>query len=307
MKPPALFRPFDARAAACYHLNGYRSTGLSTRSGMKSILPYYLAIFLLFALLAPPCPSVAGTGPPAGPAPGVAERLGERIPLDLTLIDETGGEVLLASLIDRPTVLTFAYFECTNVCTDIAADIARVLGAIELAPGVDFSIITVSFDEFDTPERAMRKKRDYIAASKRDIPEEGWRFLTGPAVTTERLASAVGYTFERDGRGFNHPAALVALSAEGRIIRYLYGDRYLPFDFKMAIAEAGADRPGPSIPRALLLCYTFDPEKGGYRLNFLRLTGGGILGAAGVLLFYAVRRGRGAGGGGGATGGGGRG
>ncbi|OGQ04252.1 MAG: hypothetical protein A2W38_01605 [Deltaproteobacteria bacterium RBG_19FT_COMBO_58_16] len=60
----------------------------------------------------------------------------------------------------------------------------------------------------------------------------------------------------------------------------------------MAIAEAQAGRPGASIPRALLLCYTFDPEKGAYTLNFLRVTGAGILGAAGAFFLFVVRRGR---------------
>ena len=259
---------------------------------MKRIPPYYLVVILALAISGMPGYSIADISPRSGSAPGVVERLGERIPLDVTLIDEAGGEVTLATLIDKPTVLTFAYFECTNVCIDIAADIARVLGGLKLEPGVDFSMITVSFDDSDTPERSRRKKRDYTAASMRDMPEGGWRFLTGTAHSTARLASAVGYSFERDKEGFNHPAALVVLSADGRIIRYLYGDRYLPFDFKMAIAEAQAGRPGASIPRALLLCYTFDPEKGAYTLNFLRVTGVGILGAAGAFFFFVVRRGR---------------
>ncbi len=258
---------------------------------MKLVPPYYLAIILALTVFGMSRSSVAEMSPRSGAVrPGVVERLGQQIPMDVTLIDSAGGEVTLASLIDKPAILSFAYFQCTNVCTDIAADIARVLGALKLTPGVDFSIITVSFDENDTPEQARRKKHDYMAASKRDIPEGGWRFLTGTAASTGRLASAVGYSFERDGQGFNHPAALVVLSPDGRIIRYLYGDRYLPFDFKMAIAEAQAGRPGASIPRALLLCYTFDPDKGGYTLNFLRVTGIGILGAAGVFFFFVVRR-----------------
>jgi len=257
---------------------------------MKRIPPCYLAVFLLLAVLACVRPSAAAVSPSAGAVPGVAERLGEKIPLDAVLVDETGAKVSLSSLVDRPTILAFAYFECTNVCVDIAGDIARVLGAVKLEPGKDFSIITVSFDEHDTPERAMRKKRDYMAASGRSMPEGSWRFLTGPGEVTRALAASVGYTFERDKQGFNHPAALVVLSAEGRIIRYLYGDRYLPFDFKMAVAEAGAGRPGASIPRALLLCYTYDPAKGGYSLNFLRLTGAGILAGAGVFLLLVVKR-----------------
>ena len=192
---------------------------------MKRIPPYYFAIILALAISGMPGDSIAEISPRSGAAPGVAERLGERIPPDVTLIDEAGGEVALATLIDKPTILAFAYFECTNVCTDIAADIARVVGAIKLTPGVDFSIIMVSLDETDTLERALRKNRHYRAATGRDMPEGGWRFLTGPAASTGRLTSAVGYSFERDGQGFNHPAALVVLSPDGRIIRYPDGDR----------------------------------------------------------------------------------
>ncbi|MDP2690090.1 MAG: SCO family protein [Deltaproteobacteria bacterium] len=262
---------------------------------MRHILPPCLAVFFFLTAFSHPLAASIDRGP-AGVPPagfvGVIEKLGDTVPGDIQLYNENGEKVLLGSLMDRPTVLTLAYFSCTNVCADIAANTAGVISRTDMTPGVDFSLITLSFDESDTPARALRKKRDYIAATGREFPEDGWRFLTGDAGSISRVASAVGYSFQRDGAGFRHPAAVIVLSPTGRIIRYLYGDRYLPFDFKMAVAEASAERPGASIPRALLFCYTFDPEKGRYGFNFIKVAGLAILLGASVFFIALTVAGR---------------
>lgn len=249
---------------------------------MKNILLPYLAAFLFFSAF--PHASTASINKEllrassGGAAfPGVEEKLGQMVPGDVTLYDETGMEATLGSLIDRPTVLIPAYYRCTNICADVSAAIARIIGEIDMAPGVDYSIITLSFDETDTPRMALRKKTDYVNASGLEFPSEGWRFLTGHSANIRRVTSAVGYSFQRDGPAFRHPATLVVLSPTGKIIRYLYGDRLLPFDLKMALVEASAERPGASIPKALLFCYTYDPEKGGYAFSFIKLAGLAVL------------------------------
>lgn len=157
---------------------------------------------------------------------GIKERLGEYIPLGLSFHDEAGKVVSLDSLIDRPAILSLTYYSCSNLCDKISAAVAGLLGRLPSEPGKDYSVITVSFNDKDTPADAIRKKNDVIKTIGRPFPEEGWRFLTGSSASITRLTDSTGFKFLRDGDDFRHPAALIVISPKGKIIRYLYGATY---------------------------------------------------------------------------------
>jgi protein SCO1/2 len=72
---------------------------------------------------------------------------------------------------------------------------------------------------------------------------------------------------------FIHPAAIVVVSPKGMVTRYLYGLTFLPFDVKMAVAEASKGIARPTIQKLLLLCFTYDPEGKRYALEVTRLSG----------------------------------
>ncbi|MBI5642673.1 MAG: SCO family protein [Deltaproteobacteria bacterium] len=224
--------------------------------------------------------------------PGIEERLGESIPEGLTFLDEYGSRIELGSLVDKPTILSLTYFSCKKLCNNLSANLAGVAGMIRSSPGAEYSILTVSIDEKDTFQMARGKKRDYIKATGIAFPDNGWRFLVGDRETIGRLAASVGFGFRRLEDGFDHPAALVVLSAEGRIIRYLYGDRFLPMDIQMALAEASAGRTGPSIPKLLQLCYRYDPASRTYVLDILKVSGIGVLFTAALFFIYLNKSGR---------------
>ena len=44
------------------------------------------------------------------------EHLGTKIPLDITFRDESGAPVLLADLVNGPTIILPVYYSCSNVC-----------------------------------------------------------------------------------------------------------------------------------------------------------------------------------------------
>lgn len=230
---------------------------------------------------------------------GIEERLGEFVPLDTVFVDEQGRDVMLSDLVDRPTVLALAYYNCTNVCPDLLVGTADVIGRSEAVPGKDYRVITVSFDDRDTPVDAARKKDDYLSAASdggREVGEGDWRFLTGGERSIRSLTDSLGFRFRGKDGGFLHPASLIVISAEGRVTRYLFGTRFKPFDIDMALSEASDGRVGPSIPRVARICFTYDPEKKTYAFDFLKIGGGTILFAAGgFALFVAAgrkRRGR---------------
>ena len=60
------------------------------------------------------------------------------------------------------------------------------------------------------------------------------------------------------------------------------GITYLPFDLKMAVAEANAGRPGPTVTKLLKFCYSYDPAGRRYELNVTRVAGVATLLLAGL-------------------------
>lgn len=214
---------------------------------------------------------------------GIHEKLGERIPLDLTFRDEAGEPVVLGSLLGKPTVLSLVYFRCAGICSPLLNGVVDVLKKSDLEPGEDVQILTVSFDSRDTPEVAAAKKANYLKQLRPDFPEAGWRFLTGEASASKQLADAVGFDFKKVGEDYVHPGALFVLSPTGKIARYMHGLTFLPLDLKMALVEASEERTGPTINKLLKFCFSYDPEGRRYFLNVTRI--GGLMTVVLVLAF----------------------
>jgi protein SCO1/2 len=217
--------------------------------------------------------------PPADPSAqtgtsvGIDEKLGQTIPLDLVFNDESGRPVKLKQLVDRPTLLLLVYFRCPGVCSPFLNGAVEVLDKLDLKADVDYRTLVVSFNPAETPDLAAEKKRNYLKSFHPPIPETGMRFLTGSPASIRALTAAVGFRYKPQGDDFLHPVAMIVLSPEGKIVRYLYGIDFLPFDVKMAIHEASIGRVGPSIDRVLLYCFSYDPDGRKYVFNLLKVTG----------------------------------
>jgi protein SCO1/2 len=223
---------------------------------------------------------------------GINEKLGATIPLDLALKAEDGSSVTLRQLIDKPTILTLNYYRCAGICTPQLGGVAEVLNRTEAVPGRDFQVLTVSFDERDEPEVAAQKRTNYLGEITRPFPPAAWRFLTGPGATTKALAEAVGFKFKRVNDDFVHAAALVFISPQGKVTRYMYGTSYLPADLQMAAQEAARGEAMPTINKFLKFCFSYDPVGRKYVLNTTSISAAFIILAAAIFVFTLVRRGR---------------
>lgn len=224
---------------------------------------------------------------------GIDEKLGDFVPLDLTFYDENGDRAALNELIQRPTILNLVYYRCPGICSPLMSGIAEVLGKLDLEPGKDYSVLTISFDPSETPSLAAEKKKNYMATlGDPSFPQEGWKFLTGDSAQIVRLTDAVGFRYKREGTEFLHTAALTVLSPEGKIARYIYGITFLPFEVKMAILEASEGKTGPTISRVLLYCFSYDPQGRRYVFNILKVSGTVILFFAAAFLAYLILGGK---------------
>jgi len=217
------------------------------------------------------------------------EHLGQVLPGDVVLRDENGQDVRLDQLVDKPTILTFVYFDCPGVCTPLLNEVADILGKTDLDPRVEpFQILTVSFEPRDTPAVAAEKRANYLAQLSRPLPSETWRFMTGDAAQLARLTKAAGFSYQKAGFEYTHPGGLILLAPDRTIVRYLYGAKFLPFDFKMGIAEAAKGHVLPTTARLLTICFSYDPEGRTYVFNTMKVVGSSMLLTVGLFAGFLV-------------------
>tara|TARA_R100000093_G_scaffold9267_2_gene6239 strand:+ start:399 stop:1205 length:807 start_codon:yes stop_codon:yes gene_type:complete len=205
---------------------------------------------------------------------GVEQRIGERVPLDLRFTDRHGDSVTLGNLIDgKPALLQLAWYDCPNLCDLSLRRLGSRLSEVKFQPGEDFRVITVSIDPregADAADRALATLRDNHQG---DSNADDWRVLTGDARAIDTLARRIGYRYQydADSEQFAHPAALAVLDGDGRLSSYLLGLTFSGRDLELALTRAGEGRLGSITDRIALRCFHFDPEKGTYTLDILRL------------------------------------
>ena len=234
-----------------------------------------LILVIIFLLI--PFVTFAGDDKPS--PVGIDEKYGQVVPGDITLFDEHGKTVQLGELINnKPAIITMVYYQCPGICSPLLTGLAHTIDKLDLIPGKDYTILTISFNTKEDYIMAAEKKDNYFRTMKiKTLAEGDWRFLTGDSINIARLTDAIGFRYLKDGSDFIHPAVITVISPGAKITRYLYGTDFLPFDLKMALVEASEGKTGSTISKVVSLCYSYDAQGRKYVLNVTRIAGGGIL------------------------------
>jgi protein SCO1/2 len=209
----------------------------------------------------------------------VDEQLGQFIDFTVRFRDEKDQPVDLKKIFDKPVVLLPIFFSCTSVCNFLQANLANALNRTDQVPGKDYNVITMSFSDDEDFSYARTSKQNYANLIQRDMDMDKWYYLVGNRENILKLTHSLGYYFIKKEKHFYiHPNAMVVLAKDGKIIRYLYGPDFLPFDVGMALSEARKGEPGISIKRGVLsFCFDYDPENKTYVFKMFRITGTAIL------------------------------
>ncbi len=224
---------------------------------------------------------------------GLDEKPGNVLPGGIRMLDETGKSVDLKVMIDKPTIIAPVYLGCVHTCPMLLTGLAQVLGRLTLVkPGADFQVIALSFDENDTPAVAFDKKKNYLKAIGRPFPDTAWKFLTSDAADIRKFTDSIGFRFQRDSaHDFSHPVTLVVIAPGGKIVRYIEGISFLPFEVSMALTEAAEGRVGSPARKALMYCFSYDPLRKSYVFNVLKVTGTVMVLFVAGFLAYLLRSG----------------
>jgi protein SCO1 len=268
------------------------------RGKLKKDLVLFIVAFCTLLVVVP----AGASGTDVFSQAGLEHREGRYLPLDITLHDETGKTVTLGELLSRPAVLILTYYRCTHICPEMLAAISGVIGKISLEPGKDYSILTLSFDDGDTPAVARQLKANYLKPIARSFPEDSWKFLTGDRENIRKVLTAVGYSVKKKPEGFDHPAVLIFLSPKGKITQYMnvlkfnYGMAcpvtFSPVEFTSSIREASLGKTVLENSMAPFYCLLYKPDHEEVFYRILKVSGLTMLISLGALFIFFAMTGR---------------
>jgi len=234
--------------------------------------------------------------PPGLRGVGLEQHLDAALPLDLPFRDESGAAVRLGDYFGRgPVILTLVYYECPMLCTEVLNGLVKSLGVLSFTVGKDLTVVTVSFEPDDTPVAAAAKKASVLTRYGRPEAAAGWHFLVGDEPAIARLAETVGFHYAYDvaNQQYAHATAIMLVTPDGHLSRYLYGVEYSPRDLRLGLVEASANRIGSAVDQVLLFCFHYDPATGKYGavvMNLVRLGGVATVLALGTAIVVLRRR-----------------
>lgn len=213
---------------------------------------------------------------------GIVEHLDAYLPKDIYLVNENNERVCLTDLIDKPTVINWVYFRCPGICSPLMEGLAKVMDESDLKPGIDYQVLTISFDPRETIDLGVKKKSNYLKlVNKKDEIAKGWHFFVADSANIVKGTNATGFKYKKTGNDFTHAASICMVSPQGKITRYLNGTSFLPFDFKMAVIESQKGMSAPTINKIMQYCFSYDPVGQAYVLNVTKISGT-------LILFFAV-------------------
>ena len=209
---------------------------------------------------------------------GIAQRLNQQVPLNLTFTDEAGKQVQLASYFgSKPAILALVYYQCPMLCSEELNGLTGALQMVDEIPGRDFNVIVASIDPSEGTDLAAAKKRSYVKRYGHPETAYGWHFLTGTQPNIDALTKAVGFGYVKipgpDGKltQFAHASAIQIVTPSGKLAQYYMGVEYSPKDLRLGLVEASTNHIGSPVDNILTYCYHYDPGTNKHSLIVARV------------------------------------
>jgi protein SCO1 len=193
-------------------------------------------------------------------AAGVDRRIGASLPLAARFATSSGRSVALGEVIGRgkPSLLVLAYNRCTMLCSLVLRRLTGLIPELGIAPGDDYTLVTLSIDPSDSVFEASRMQTALLDAA--GLPGQAWRweFLVGERAAIDAVAEAVGfrYVWDPDTEQYAHPAVLIAITPDGEVSAYFDGLDPKPANVRQALL--GTPSVVHVVEQVLSSCFRFD-------------------------------------------------
>lgn len=223
---------------------------------------------------------------------GIKEKLGKKIDLNLSFVDENGQNVNLSQYLSvgRPLIVSPVYYSCPGLCNFHLNGLVDGLKGLDWSVGKKFDVVAISFDSKETPDLAKNKKANYMKSYGRPGTESGFHFLTATEDVIQSFTSSVGFEFKWNDQSkeWSHASAAIVISPDGTISRYLPGIVFEPKNIKLAVNEASEGKVGNLMDSLILYCFQYNPHKSEYTLAAVQIMKLGAFLMIIVLAFWLI-------------------
>ena len=256
-----------------------------------------LAVAFLVLAAAPSLEARDEELPPELVGVDIVEHIGQKVNLDLQFTSESGYQVPLRQFFEKgkPVLLNFVYYRCPMLCNLVLNGQTAALRELAWTAGKEFEIVTISIAPEEQFDLARAKKKFYLETYDREPAQAGWHFLTDYQGNTKRLADEAGLQYRWDPKTeqWAHTAAIMMLTPDGRISRYLYGVKFKERDLRLGLTEASEGKLGTMGDKLLLFCFHYSSDAKGYVLfaqNIMKIGGALMVVLIGLVLGFLFRR-----------------
>jgi protein SCO1/2 len=105
------------------------------------------------------------------------------------------------------------------------------------------------------------------------------------------VTDSLGFKFKKtEKHTFVHPNVMACIAGDGKIIRYIYGPKFLAGDIGMALSEAQKGTPGISIKKVISFCFNYDPKGNKYVFKALKVTAFVMIAAFAMFFVIFLRK-----------------
>jgi protein SCO1 len=157
---------------------------------------------------------------------------------DITLVDQHGRKVSLASLKGKPVLFDFIYTSCPGPCLLLTARMKQIADRLGPRLGTDARIVSITVDpEHDRPKQLLA----YANEARADV--NGWLFLTGTPQQIDEVMARFKLIRQRGADGsVNHVLEFFLVDANGRALLFYQGERVEPQRVVRNLEQAAAGK-----------------------------------------------------------------
>ncbi len=182
--------------------------------------------------------SIVAATIPDQPTPEVKEpeQIGKQVP-DFTLTDQDGKKIKFSDYKGKATAITFIYRRCPlpEFCIKMSRNFSDAAQRIIEDPKMkeDVRLLSISFDpEHDTPEKLKEYGIGYLG-NNADEGFKVWQLAVGPDKDVRKIADFFGLIYKVSGDDqaqFDHTLVTAIISPDGKVVKMLAGNRWVPED-----------------------------------------------------------------------------
>jgi protein SCO1 len=155
---------------------------------------------------------------------------------DITLLDQHGRKVSLASLKGKPVLFDFIYTSCPGPCLLLTARMKKIADRLGSKLGTEARIVSITVDpEHDQPKQLL------AYSSEQGANLNGWLLLTGTPTQIEAVMARFKLIRQREADGtVDHVLEFFLVDANGRALLQYMGEKAEPQRVASDVERAAA-------------------------------------------------------------------